>query len=73
MGNEFIEDIKRRLKKSNKFIMYFNVDDIEKLLNIIEVLESSNVNKSKHIKELEEQHRQDCNIINIYVGGNRYE
>ena len=73
MGNEFIEDIKRRLKKSNKFILYFSVDDIEKLLNIIEVLESSNVNKSKYIKELEEQHRQDCNIINIYVGGNRYE
>lgn len=73
MGNEFIEDIKRRLKKSNKYILYFGVDDIEKLLNIIEVLESSNVNKSKYIKELEKQHRQECNIINIYVGGNRYE
>lgn len=72
MEKEFIENIKTRLKKSNKFILYFSVSDIERLLNIIEGLESSNANvcKSKYTKELEEQHRQDCNIINIYVGGN---
>lgn len=69
MANEFIEDIKRRLKKSNKYVLYINKYDIERLLNIIEVLENSNINKSKYIKELEEQHRQDCNIINIYIGG----
>lgn len=66
MENEFIKDIERRLKKSNKYVLYFNKGDIEKLLNIIKVLESSNVNKSKYIKEIE---KQDCNIINIYIGG----
>lgn len=54
MANEFIEDIKRRLKKSNKYVLYIDKYDIEMLLNIIEVLENSNINKSKYIKELEE-------------------
>ena len=45
MENEFIKDIERRLKKSNKYVLYFDKGDIEKLLNIIKVLESSNVNK----------------------------
>ena len=28
------------------------------------------IGKRKYIKELENQHKQDCNIINIYIGGN---
>lgn len=50
---EFIKDIKERLKRSNKFILYFNVEDIERLIRIIDMLESENVHKSKYIKELE--------------------
>ena len=48
----FIKDVKRRLEKSNKFILYTNVDDIRRLLCIIEGLESENEIKTKRIKEL---------------------
>lgn len=69
MCEEFIKDIKRRLKKSNDYIMYFSTVDIERLLNIIEQLGSLNVSQSKYIKELEEKHIQEDRIINIYIGG----
>ena len=69
MEEEFIKEVKEKLKRSNKLIMYFDIYDIERLVKIIECLESRNKANIKYIKELENQHKQDCNIINIYIGG----
>ena len=71
MEEEFIKEVKEKLKRSNKLIMYFDIYDIERLVKIIEALESRNKYNMKYIKELENQHKQDCNIINIYIGGNK--
>ena len=71
MEEEFIKEVKEKLKRSNKLIIYFDIYDIERLVKIIEALESRNKNNMKYIKELENQHKQDCNIINIYIGGNK--
>lgn len=70
MEEEFIKEVKEKLKRPNKLIMYFDIYDIERLVKIIEALESRNKYNMKYIKELENQHKQDCNIINIYIGGN---
>lgn len=64
----FIKDIKRRLEKSNKLILYFNTDDIRGLLCIIEGLESENEIKTKRIKELEELNKSTTNVL-IYAEG----
>ena len=44
MGNEIFEEIKRKYKKSNKYMLYVSYEDIGTLLNLIE----------KQIKEIEE-------------------
>lgn len=59
----FIKDVKRRLEKSNKFMLYFNTDDIRRLLCIIECLESENEIKTKCIKELEELNKSITNRV----------
>lgn len=71
MEEEFIKEVKEKLKRSNKLIMYFDIYDLKRLVKIIEALESRNKCNMKYIKELENQHKQDCNIINIYIGGNK--
>lgn len=66
----FIKDIKHRLeKKSNKLILYFNTDDIRRLLCIIECLESENEIKTKCIKELEELNKSTTKSYLIYAEG----
>lgn len=69
MGNEIFEEIKRKYEKSKKLPYFlkdsFYVDksffeDMGKLIRIIEVLEDRNKSNSRYIKELEEQHIQDC-------------
>ena len=63
----FIKDVKFRLEKSNKFVLYFNTDDIRRLLCIIEGLESENEIKTKCIKELEELNKKYNKIVlNIF-------
>ena len=44
MGNEIFEEIKRKYKKSNKYMLYVSYEDIGTLLNLIE----------KQQKEIEE-------------------
>ena len=44
MGNEIFEEIKRKYKKSNKYMLYVSYEDIGTLLNLIE----------KQTKEIEE-------------------
>lgn len=65
----FIKDVKHRLEKCNKFILYFNVDDIRRLLCIIEGLESENEIKTKCIKELEELNKSTAKSYIIYSEG----
>ena len=65
----FIKDVERRLEKCNKFILYINVDDIRRLLCIIEGLESENEIKTKCIKELEELNKSVAKSYIIYSEG----
>ena len=65
----FIKDVKRRLEKCNKFILYINVDDIRRLLCIIEGLERENEIKTKCIKELEELNKSTAKSYIIYSEG----
>lgn len=65
----FIKDVKRRLEKSNKFMLYFNTDDIRRLLCIIECLESENEIKTKCIKELKELNKSTTKSYLIYAEG----
>ena len=65
----FIKDVKRRLEKCNKFMLYFNTDDIRRLLCIIEGLESENEIKTKCIKELEELDKSTTKSYLIYAEG----
>lgn len=67
MGNKIFEEIKRKYKKSTEYMLYVSYEDIGKLIKIIEALEDRNKSNIRYIKELEEQHRQDCRIINIYI------
>ena len=70
MLDKFIKDIEEKINKSNKFVLYFDKKDIVTLVKVIKILEKENKDSRKYIKELENQHKQDCNIINIYIGGN---
>ena len=45
MGNEIFEEIKRKYKKSNKYMLYVSYEDIGTLLNLIE-------KQSEEIEEL---------------------
>lgn len=65
----FIKDVKHRLEKCNKLILYFNTDDIRRLLWIIEGLESENEIKTKCIKELEELNKSTTKSYLIYAEG----
>ena len=65
----FIKDVKRRLEKSDKFMLYFNTNDIRRLLCIIEGLESENEIKTKCIKELEELNKSTTKSYLIYAEG----
>lgn len=65
----FIKDVERRLEKCNKFILYINVDDIRRLLCIIQCLESENEIKTKYIKELEELNKSTTKSYLIYSEG----
>lgn len=65
----FIKDVKYRLEKSNKSMLYFNTDDIRRLLCIIEGLESENEIKTKCIKELEELNKSTTKSYLIYAEG----
>ena len=49
MGNEIFEEIKRKYKKSNKYMLYVSYEDIGTLLNLIE-------KQSKEIEELKASH-----------------
>lgn len=70
MIEKLIKDIEEKINKSNEFVLYFDKKDIVTLVKIIKILEKENKDSRKYIKELENQHKQDCNIINIYIGGN---
>ena len=52
MGDDdFIKEMEEKLSKRS--IIHFSIEDITKMICII--------------KELEEQHKKDCNAINVYI------
>lgn len=51
MGNEIFEEIKRKYKRSNKYMLYVSYEDIGTLLNLIE-------KQSKEIEELKEDNQR---------------
>ena len=65
MGDDFIKEMEEKLSKRS--IIHFCIEDITKMICIIKCLEQENLHKSKYIKELEEQHKKDCNAINVYI------
>lgn len=58
MGNEIFEEIKRKYKKSNKYMLYVSYEDIGTLLNLIE-------KQSKEIEELKASHITTNNISKV--------
>lgn len=67
--HNYFNDVKRRLEKSNKFLLYFSIEDIQRLVNIIESLEDENKYKSKYIKELEKLNLSTTKSYLIYSEG----
>ena len=65
MGDNFIKEMEEKLSKRS--ILHFSIEDITKMISIIKCLEKESIYKSKYIKELEEQHKKDCNVINVYI------
>ena len=65
MGDNFIKEMEEKLSKRS--ILHFSIEDIAKMICIIKCLEKESIYKSKYIKELEEQHKKDCNAINVYI------
>lgn len=61
MGNEIFEEIKRKYKKSNKYMLYVSYEDIGILIQIIEMLEKENCHETCGIKKLIDCGRQ-CSI-----------
>ena len=59
MGNEIFEEIKRKYKKSNKYILYVSYEDVGTLLNLIE-------KQSKEIEELKkyEKYYEEMEEVN---------
>lgn len=51
MGNEIFEEIKRKYKKSNKYMLYVSYEDIGNLIQMVEMLD-------KQIKELVQENRE---------------
>lgn len=60
MGNEIFEEIKRKYKKSNKYMLYVSYEDIGTLLNLIE-------KQSKEIEELKNQEATQRKINELLV------
>ena len=60
MGNEIFEEIKRKYKKSNKYMLYVSSEDIGTLLNLIE-------KQSKEIEELKNQEATQRKINELLV------
>lgn len=56
MGNEIFEEIKRKYKKSNKYMLYVSYEDIGTLLNLIE-------KQSKEIEKLKENNGYHLGFI----------
>ena len=51
MGNEIFEEIKRKYKKSSKYMLYLSYEDVGNLIQMVEMLD-------KQIKELEQENRE---------------
>lgn len=49
----------------------FLIANIDVLFYRDNIKKSEILRLKEKIKELENQHKQDCNIINIYIGGNK--
>ena len=65
MCDNFIKEMEEKLSKRS--IIHFSLEDITKMIYIIKWLEKESIYKSNYIKELEEQHKKDCNVINVYI------
>ena len=72
-----ISNIKENTIMTNTSVMLDKEDYKFLIANIDVLFYRDNVKKAEilrlkeKIKELENQHKQDCNIINIYMGGNK--
>lgn len=72
-----ISNIKENAIMTNTSVMLDKEDYKFLIANIDVLFYRDNVKKAEisrlkeKIKELENQHKQDCNIINIYIGGNK--
>lgn len=68
-----LEELLSQMKELNQQTYINNSLDIlaiENAINYIKLSTKENNRLQEKIKELENQHKQDCNIINIYIGGN---
>lgn len=65
MDDNFIKEMEEKLSKRS--IIHFSIEDITKMICIIKCLEKKSIYQSNYIKELEEQHKKDCNAINVYI------
>lgn len=72
-----ISNIKENAIMTNTSVMLDKEDYKFLIANIDVLFDRDNFKKAEilrlkeKIKELENQHKQDCNIINIYIGGNK--
>lgn len=72
-----ISNIKENAIMTNTSVMLDKEDYKFLIANIDVLFYRDNFKKAEilrlkeKIKELENQHKQDCNIINIYIGGNK--
>lgn len=72
-----ISNIKENVIMTNTSVMLDKEDYKFLIANIDVLFDRDNFKKAEilrlkeKIKELENQHKQDCNIINIYIGGNK--
>lgn len=70
-----ISNIKEKAIITNTRVLLDKEDYKFLIANIDVLFYRDNIKKAKilrlkeKIKELENQHKQDCNIINIYIGG----
>jgi hypothetical protein len=65
MGEEFVRKINEKIRRHS----FISVDDVYKLLSIIDILEKENKHKSKYIKELEELNKSTTKSYFIYADG----
>lgn len=54
MGNEIFEEIKKRYKKSNKYMLCVSYEDIGILIQIIETIKRDYISKKKLNKKIED-------------------